>query len=152
PEVGVVETPRILVVDDHPDVLEVVRLTLKRSRPPLEVECALSGEQALAKIGERPPHLVVLDLMMPGIDGYEVCRRLRSDLKTALIPVIMLTACGDSESKQLGFLAGTDDYIVKPFEGRELLARVHRLLERTYGWSLVRGQEAAAPTARAVNG
>ncbi len=73
--------------------------------------------------------------MMPGLDGYEFCKRLRAKLSTALIPVIMLTACSDTESKELGFLAGTDDYLTKPFDRAELVARVRRLLERTYAWS-----------------
>jgi len=103
--------------------------------PPCRVETAASGEEALAKVAASRPHLVLLDLMMPGMDGYEVCRRLRANLATALIPIIMLTALGDIESKRLGFLAGTDDYVVKPFELMELQARVRRLLERTYGWS-----------------
>jgi len=122
------------VVDDDPDVLELVRLTLARSQPQLSVEVATSGAEALAKAKASRPHLVVLDLMMPGIDGYEVCKTLRADLATALIPIIMLTACSDVESKRLGFLSGTDDYVVKPFERSELLARVHRLLARMYGW------------------
>jgi type IV pilus assembly protein PilB len=144
---GALEVPRILAVDDDPDVLELLRLTLTRSAPALHAEVASSGADALDKMKESRPHLVVLDLMMPGIDGYEVCRRLRADLSTALIPVIMLTALGDAGSKRLGFLAGTDDYLVKPFERGELLARIFRLLERTYGWTgpqpTERGQDRA---------
>jgi type IV pilus assembly protein PilB len=132
---GGFEVPRILAVDDDADVLELVRLTLKRGPFPVEVEIATNGEEALEKVKATRPHLLMLDLMMPDIDGFEVCRRLRSDLATALIPVIMLTALGDSESKRLAFLAGTDDYVVKPFDRRELLARVQRLLARVYGWS-----------------
>jgi DNA-binding response OmpR family regulator len=75
---------------------------------------------------------VILDLMMPGMDGYEVCRQLRSNLKTAFIPILMLTALADGKSKSLGFLAGTDDYLVKPFENTELRARVRWLLQRAY--------------------
>jgi two-component system, OmpR family, response regulator len=85
------------------------------------------------------PHVIVLDVMMPGLDGFEFCKRLRSKVDTALIPVIMLTSCADSESKEIGFLAGTDDYMTKPFERGELVARVRRLLERTYGWSAPAG-------------
>jgi type II secretory ATPase GspE/PulE/Tfp pilus assembly ATPase PilB-like protein/FixJ family two-component response regulator len=134
-EVGAFQVPKILAVDDDGDVLELVRLTLKRSPFPVEVDIAEGGQDALAKIGASRPHLVILDLMMPGMDGYEVCRRLRSDLSTAFIPVLMLTALADSDSKRLAFLAGTDDYVVKPFDLSELHARVQRLLERTYGWS-----------------
>ena len=75
---------------------------------------------------------MILDLMMPGMDGYEVCRRLRSNLATAFIPILMLTALSDPKSKSLGFLAGTDDYLVKPFENAELRARVTWLLQRSY--------------------
>jgi DNA-binding response OmpR family regulator len=142
---GGFEVPKILAVDDDADVLELVRLTLARSTPPLAIETATSGADALAKVKANRPHLVVLDLMMPGIDGFEVCKRLRADLATALIPVIMLTACSDAESKRMGFLSGTDDYVVKPFDRSELLARVHRLLQRVYGWN---GASTAAPTSR----
>jgi len=134
-EVGAFEVPKILAVDDDCDVLELVRLTLKRSPFPVEIEVAENGHVALAKIAASRPHLVILDLMMPGLDGFEVCRRLRSDLSTAFIPVLMLTALADSDSKRLAFLAGTDDYVVKPFDLSELHARVQRLLQRTYGWS-----------------
>jgi len=146
-DLGGFEVPKILAVDDDPDVLELVRLTLARSQPPLHVEVATSGAEALAKAKASRPHLVVLDLMMPGIDGYEVCKHLRADLATALIPIVMLTACSDVESKRLGFLSGTDDYVVKPFERSELLARVHRLLARMYGW----GGKSAAPAPRDPN-
>jgi type IV pilus assembly protein PilB len=143
---GGFEMPKVLVVDDDADVLELVRLTLARSSPPLSIDVASSGADALDKIKTNRPHLVVLDLMMPGIDGFEVCKRLRADLATALIPVIMLTACSDAESKRLGFLSGTDDYVVKPFDRSELLARVHRLLQRVYGWNGPTG--ATTPPAR----
>jgi CheY-like chemotaxis protein len=142
-ELGTFEAPRILVVDDDRVTLEVARLALIRSRPSLQVETALSGEEALSKVTASRPHLILLDLSMPEMDGYEVCRRLRTNLKTALIPVMMITSRDDPESKQLGFLAGTDDYVVKPFESGELLARVHRLLQRTYGWSSPSIEEAA---------
>jgi type IV pilus assembly protein PilB len=131
---GGFDVPKILAVDDDSDVLELVRLTLQRAPFPVEVETAGNGEEALAKVKTYRPHLVMLDLMMPDLDGFEVCRRLRSDLSTALIPVLMLTALGDTDSKRLAFLAGTDDYVVKPFDRRELVARVQRLLERVYGW------------------
>jgi len=142
--VGAFEVPKILAVDDDPDVLELVRLTLKRSGFPLEIDTAGGGKEALAKVAANRPHLVILDLMMPGMDGYEVCRQLRSGLGTALIPVLMLTALADSDSKRLAFLAGTDDYVVKPFDLSELQARVQRLLERTYGWTPSRPQAVAA--------
>jgi type IV pilus assembly protein PilB len=140
---GVREKPRILIVDDHAEVRMLVRTALERGEEAI-VDEAASGAEALALVEERPPHLVVLDLMMPGMDGYEVCRRLRSDLKTAFIPILMLTALGDRESKSLGFLAGTDDYLVKPFENAELRSRVKWLLQRSYrlGTAAVAGAEA----------
>jgi CheY-like chemotaxis protein len=125
------EKPRILVVDDYADVRTLVRVALETGGDAI-VEEAGSGAEALALVEKHPPHLVILDLMMPGMDGYEVCRQLRSNLKTAFIPILMLTALSDSKSKSLGFLAGTDDYLVKPIENAELRSRVRWLLQRSY--------------------
>jgi type IV pilus assembly protein PilB len=133
--VGRIDVPRVLVVDDHDDVRDLVRRAILKSPFPVEVELASNGPEALAKVAARTPHLIVLDVMMPGMDGFEVCRKLRADLKTALIPVLMLTARDDADSKRMGFLAGTDDYVVKPFDRPELIARVQRLLERSYGFA-----------------
>jgi CheY-like chemotaxis protein len=135
PNSGTIDAPRVLVVDDNEDVREVTRRALAKAPFPLELDTATSGAEALDKVAVSRPHLIVLDIMMPGMDGFEVCRRLRGDLKTALIPVLMLTARDDAESKRLGFLAGTDDYVVKPFDRTELIARVQRLLSRTYGFA-----------------
>jgi type IV pilus assembly protein PilB len=134
PPLGAIDVPRILIVDDNDELRKIVRLTLERSARPIRCDDASNGYEALGKVEAEKPHLIILDLMMPGMDGIEVCKRLRAKLSTALIPVIMLTARADSESKELGFLAGTDDYMTKPFERQELIARVYRLLERTYGW------------------
>jgi CheY-like chemotaxis protein len=128
---GLREKPRILVVDDYAEVRTLVRMVLETGGDAI-VEEAASGPAALTIVEKRPPHLVILDLMMPGMDGYEVCRQLRSNLKTAFIPILMLTALSDSKSKSLGFLAGTDDYLVKPFENAEVRSRVRWLLERSY--------------------
>jgi type IV pilus assembly protein PilB len=128
---GAREKPRILVVDDYADVRTLVRIALETGGDAI-VEEAGSGAEALALVEKHPPHLVILDLMMPGMDGYEVCRQLRSNLKTAFIPILMLTALSDSKSKSLGFLAGTDDYLVKPIENAELRSRVRWLLQRSY--------------------
>jgi DNA-binding response OmpR family regulator len=100
----------------------------------MKVEGAANGFEALGMVEVLKPHLIILDLMLPGMDGFEICRRLRANLHTAFIPVIMLTALEDADSKVKGFLVGTDDYLVKPFNRAELLARALRLLERTYGW------------------
>jgi type IV pilus assembly protein PilB len=129
---GLAERPRVLVVDDYADVRLLVRVGLESGGEGIAVYEAESGEQALEMVERERPHLVILDLMMPGMDGYEVCRQLRSNLKTAFIPILMLTALTDAKSKSLGFLAGTDDYLVKPFENVELRARVRWLLQRAY--------------------
>ncbi len=131
---GAIDRPRVLVVDDQADIRTIVRLTIERRIPRILLEEATNGYEALGRIETDPPHLVVLDVSMPGLDGFEVCRRMRSKLATAFIPVIMLTAHGDVSSKEMGFLAGTDDYVVKPFEPAEFALRVQRLLERTYRW------------------
>jgi type IV pilus assembly protein PilB len=131
---GTIDVPSVLIVDDNEEIRRIVRMTLERSIQPIRCDEAANGYEALGKIEIDRPHLIVLDVMMPGMDGIEVCKRLRAKLTTALIPVIMLTARGDPDSKELGFLAGTDDYLTKPFERPELVARVQRLLQRTYGY------------------
>lgn len=117
--------PYVLVVEDDPHISEVVvrYLTLEG----LEVEAVADGRDALDAANARWPDLVVLDLMLPGLDGLEVCRRLRA---RAPIPVIMLTARGDEEDRVLGLELGADDYVVKPFSPRELTARVRAVLRR----------------------
>ncbi|MBI4517562.1 MAG: Flp pilus assembly complex ATPase component TadA [Deltaproteobacteria bacterium] len=122
-----------LVVDDEPDFLRLLSLALERSGMPISVEVAASGAEALACIEQQPPDLILLDVMMPQMDGYQVCEQLRSNVRTAFIPILMLTALDDPRHRARGFLAGTDDYIGKPFDRTELLARVRRVLERTYG-------------------
>jgi CheY-like chemotaxis protein len=143
-EPGEITRPKILVVDDNEDLRMFIRKGLERVDPSLMFEEAANGTEALQRIQESPPHLILLDLMMPGIDGLEVCKRLRADLQTAFLPIIMLTARDDAASKKLGFLSGTDDYVVKPFDAEELAARVRRLLERTYGLSNSRTRSVAA--------
>ena len=81
----------------------------------------------------RPPDIILLDIMMPEMDGFEVCRQLRANLHTTFVPILMLTALDDATSRTRGFVAGTDDYVGKPFDRRELLARVARVMQRTYG-------------------
>ncbi|MEU2655026.1 response regulator transcription factor [Streptomyces sp. NPDC007325] len=117
--------PRILVVDDDPTVAEVVTGYLERAR--FAVEHAGDGADALRRAGERWPDLVVLDLMLPGMDGLEVCRRLRA---TGPVPVIMLTARSDEEDRVTGLEVGADDYVTKPFSPRELVLRVRSVLRR----------------------
>jgi DNA-binding response OmpR family regulator len=116
---------RILVVDDDPTVTEVVAGYLDRAG--FRVDRAADGPTALAVAAARPPDLVVLDLMLPGLDGLEVCRRLRRERP---LPVVMLTARGDEEDRILGLEVGADDYVTKPFSPRELVLRVSSVLRR----------------------
>lgn len=118
----------VLVVEDDPTVSEVVVRYLEREG--LTVDAVGDGQAALDRAAERWPDLVVLDLMLPGIDGLEVCRRLRAD---APVPVIMLTARGDEDDRVMGLELGADDYIAKPFSPRELTARVKAVLRRATG-------------------
>jgi DNA-binding response OmpR family regulator len=140
------------VVDDQEDFRRLVTFTLERSGLPITVEAVGSGAEALARAAADIPDMVLLDVMMPEMDGFEVCERLRSNVRTAFIPILMLTALDDSEHRARGFLAGTDDYIAKPFARAELLARVRRLLERSYGSivPLEPVRPAAAPAAAGV--
>ncbi|MDQ6909839.1 MAG: response regulator transcription factor [Actinomycetota bacterium] len=119
---------RILVVDDDPTVAEIVSRYL--SREGFAVESVGDGAEALARAAASLPDVVVLDLMLPGLDGLEVCRRLR-DL--APIPVIMLTARGEESDRVMGLDLGADDYVTKPFSPRELTARVKSVLRRAQG-------------------
>ncbi|MGW2746878.1 response regulator transcription factor [Streptomyces sp. NPDC001450] len=116
---------RILVVDDDPTVAEVVAGYLDRAG--YAVDRAADGPDALARAAAHRPDLVVLDLMLPGMDGLEVCRRLREH---GPVPVVMLTARGDEEDRILGLEVGADDYVTKPFSPRELVLRVESVLRR----------------------
>ena len=113
--------PRVLVVDDEDDLLELVRYNLAKDG--YDVECVGSGEQALQSARTNPPDLVVLDLMLPAVDGLEVCRRLKTDPKTRDILIVMLTAKGEESDMVAGLERGADDYIAKPFSPRVLSAR-----------------------------
>ena len=118
----------ILAVDDEVHILELISFNLKAAG--YHVVTALTGEEALKRCEVERPSLVLLDIMLPGIDGFEVCRRLKGDRMTSNIPIIMLTARGDEVDKILGLELGADDYITKPFSVRELAARVKSLLRR----------------------
>lgn len=120
---------RILVVDDDPDVSLFVEINLRDAG--FGVELAADGIQALEKTRETEPDLLVLDIMMPRLDGLEVAERLRSDHRTRHIPIIMLTGKATSADRVLGLTAGADDYVIKPFDPVELVARVKGLLNRT---------------------
>src|SRR6185436_6596436 len=125
--------PRILVVDDD----EVMRAIIVRAVDLLpqkpEILQASNGGEALNIVAESKPDLILLDVMMPGMSGIEVCQRLRSNIQTAFLPVVMLTANTDEETRTKGFLVGTDDFMGKPLSVPELHARLNRLLRRTYG-------------------
>jgi diguanylate cyclase (GGDEF)-like protein len=120
-------TYRILVVDDEPHIQQILRFTLEKAG--YQVFCASDGEEALEKMTEVKPSLVLLDVMMPKIDGFEVCRKMRQDFILNQIPVIMLTAKGDLTEKVRGLDGGANDYLVKPYSNEELLLRVRNVLE-----------------------
>ncbi|MCI0746635.1 MAG: response regulator transcription factor [Verrucomicrobia subdivision 3 bacterium] len=117
---------KILVVDDEPDAVELLEINLRSAG--YEVVSASDGEEALKKARMLLPDLIVLDLMLPEVDGTEVCKILRRDVKTSGIPIIMLTAKAGEIDRVLGLELGADDYVTKPFSPRELVLRVKRLL------------------------
>ncbi len=119
------EGTRILVVDDEPRYLRLIRFNLEAGG--YHVECVATGEDALAALAEKMPELVILDIMLPGVDGFEVCRCIRED---STVPIIMLTALGAEEDMVKGLRLGADDYVAKPFSVQELMARVEAVLRR----------------------
>jgi two-component system phosphate regulon response regulator PhoB/two-component system alkaline phosphatase synthesis response regulator PhoP len=118
----------IAIVDDEPDILELVSIHLEKTN--YRTVKFDKAEGFLAYLKEKTPDLLILDLMLPDIDGIEVCKQLKSDHKTSNFPIIMLTARGDEFDKVLGLELGADDYITKPFSTRELVARVKAVLRR----------------------
>jgi phosphate regulon transcriptional regulator PhoB len=123
------KTEKIVVIEDETDILEVIAYNLKREG--YDVITSTSGEDGLEKIEKSKPNLVVLDLMLPEVDGLELCRKLKADPLTQSIPVIMVTAKGEESDVVLGLGVGADDYITKPFSPRELTARVKAVLRRS---------------------
>jgi len=121
--------PRILIADDDPDILDVLEITLSEEN--YEIFKAQDGEEALRIIKSRPLDLVLVDYNMPKMNGRQVCAEVKKDVLLGLLPVIMVTGRGDVEDKVDGIESGADDYIVKPFEPKELLARIHMILRRT---------------------
>ena len=119
---------RILVVDDEPDILALVQYNLNKAQ--YDVVGVESGEEALAQVRTTPPSLIVLDLMLPGVDGLEVCKALKRDTRTAAIPIVILTARGEEADIVAGLELGADDYLTKPFSPRVLLARIRAVLRR----------------------
>ena len=119
---------KIVVIEDEVDILEVINYNL--SKEGFDVCSALDGEEGLALIKKEVPDLVLLDLMLPGLDGIEICRKLKTDYSTRSIPIIMVTAKGEESDIVLGLGMGADDYMVKPFRPRELMARIRSVLRR----------------------
>jgi len=120
---------KILVVDDEIYIVHILDFSLGMEG--YEVITALDGEQALEKVASEKPDLIVLDIMMPKLDGYEVCKSIKSNSSTQNIPVILLSAKGRNVDQKLGFDVGADDYITKPFSPRKLVERINQLLGQT---------------------
>ncbi|MFN7962860.1 MAG: response regulator [Thermoanaerobaculia bacterium] len=119
---------RIALVEDEPDIAEVLRYNLEKEG--FEVETVTRGDQALELIRRQPPQLILLDLMLPGLDGLDLTRTLKRDSNTARIPLVMLTARGEEVDRIVGLELGADDYIAKPFSPREVVLRIKAVLRR----------------------
>lgn len=122
---------KVLVVEDEPDILEMVRYNLAQAG--FDVTTAEEGDGVTHLVREDRPDLVILDLMLPGIDGLEVCKRLKQDADTRDIPILMLTARKEEIDRIVGLELGADDYVVKPFSPRELVLRIRAILRRNTG-------------------
>jgi DNA-binding response OmpR family regulator len=121
----------VIIVEDDEDIADSIRYNLEREG--FRVRLATTGEDALNLILDRPPNLILLDLNLPHMNGFELCRRLRAESTTTRVPILMLTARADEADKVLGLNMGADDYITKPFSMRELMARVNAALRRAEG-------------------
>ena len=128
---------RVLIVEDDRDIADLVAHYLGKAG--FTTQVLSSGREALAAIAAVPPDLIVLDLMLPQVDGLEICRAVRTQAKTAAIPIIMLTARGEESDRIVGLELGADDYIAKPFSPNELVARARALLRRAQRVTLTRG-------------
>ena len=126
----------IVIVEDDDDIADSIRYNLDREG--FRVRVASGGEEALSLILDRPPNLILLDLNLPNMSGFEICRRLRAEAATARTPILILTARTGESDKVLGLNIGADDYITKPFSMRELVARVNAVLRRVNGVELSR--------------
>jgi two-component system, OmpR family, phosphate regulon response regulator PhoB len=121
--------PQVLVVEDEADLIELLRYNLEAEG--FGVAAAEDADEAILRISERKPDIILLDWMLPGTSGIEICRRLRARPETASVPIIMVTARGEEEERVRGLATGADDYVVKPFSIPELLARINALLRRS---------------------
>lgn len=122
-------SPQILVVEDEADLVELLRYNLEAEG--FSVRSAEDAEEAMLRVAEVKPDIILLDWMLPGTSGIEICRRLRAKAETASVPIIMVTARGEEEERVRGLATGADDYVVKPFSLPELLARIQALLRRS---------------------
>ena len=122
------QKPSLLIVEDEEDILALLHFNLIKAG--YNVTCAACGEEALHILQQQTPDLILLDLMLPGISGLEICERLRDTPETAQLPIIMLTACGEEEDIVRGLELGADDYVTKPFSIKVLLARIQTVLRR----------------------
>ncbi|MGI6086253.1 MAG: response regulator [Acetivibrionales bacterium] len=138
----------VLVVDDEANIRELIAYNLKTEG--FFVEEATTGEEALEACVSKKPALVLLDIMLPGMDGLEVCTRLKRDAATSTIPIIMITAKSEEVDKVLGLELGADDYITKPFGVREMLARVRALIRRSAGGLKHTGEEGGRLSAAGI--
>ncbi len=119
----------VLIVEDDADILQLLAYNIDAAG--FEVVTAMDGHGALQQVRERPPHLIILDLMILGIDGFEVCKELKRNPETKHIPIIILTARGEEIDRIVGLELGADDYVVKPFSPRELILRIRAILRRS---------------------
>ena len=120
---------KILIVEDDPDIVDILSYNLKQAD--LKVKSVPDGSSALAEVKRRLPDLILLDLMLPKVDGLEVCRLLKSEPETKNVPIIMITAKGEEVDRIVGLELGADDYIIKPFSPREVVLRVRSVLKRS---------------------
>jgi putative two-component system response regulator len=142
---------RILVVDDSAENIKLVRDILTRQKPKYEIRSAANGYEAIEKVKDFVPDLIMLDVVMPGLNGFEVCKILKEDPKTRLIPIVMITALDSQQDRLKGLEAGVDDFVSKPFNVYELLARLKNLLKlRSYISELEHAEQVIFSLARAV--
>ena len=138
------ELPFVLIVDDEPHVITLIRVTLEDES--FRIIEATDGAQALAAAEETVPRLIFLDVRMPGVDGFEVCRRLRSDPRFSATKIVMLTASGQEADRTRGIAAGADEYLTKPFSPLALLNLVHSLLSGETVWPEMSSLPRRSPT------
>ena len=140
---------RILVAEDDPDIASLLAHYLQRAG--FEADLVSSGADVLPRIKKAPPDVLLLDVMLPGLDGLSVCRTVRSDQRTAAIPIIMITAKGEESDRIVGLEVGADDYIAKPFSPNEVIARIRALLRRAHRAGPVDGRLTYGPLSMDVD-